>query len=268
MDATFTFLGTGTSTGVPMIGCQCATCRSDDPRNQRTRASVLLSLPAGRLLIDTPPELRLQLIRERIPFAHAILFTHYHADHLFGLDDIRLFPHRLGHPVPVYCNEETEEVIRRTFAYAFVTGAESAPAGYVPQVQFHRIDDRPFEVLGRRVQPVPLEHAHFHVYGFRIGKLAYCTDVSRIPERSWPLLAGLDVLILGALRRKPHKAHFSLEEALEAIDRLRPKQAYLTHLSHDLEYEEISRTLPGNVQLAYDGLSFGFSSVGDTGDQA
>lgn len=255
---TFTFLGTGTSVGVPMLGCDCATCNSPDPRNHRYRASALITTPKGRILIDTTPELRLQLLRARVPLVHAVLFTHYHADHLFGLDDVRLFPRSLNGPLPLYCDAETEETIRRTFAYAFVPEAEHLPFGVLPRLSFVRIEDAPFEVLGEVVTPVPLEHAQFRVLGFRIGNLAYCTDVSRIPEQSWPRLQDLEVLILGALRKRKHPAHFSLGEALEVITQLRPKRAYLTHLSHELEHEQTSRELPAGVELAYDGLTLEF----------
>lgn len=255
---TFTFLGTGTSVGVPMLGCSCATCTSLDPRNHRYRTAALITTPRGRILIDTPPELRLQLLRAGAPFVHAVLHTHYHADHLFGLDDVRLFPKALGGPLPLYCNEETEQKIRETFAYAFTPGAERAPLGVLPRLQFMRIDGAPFEVLGERVVPIPLEHSSFHVLGFRFDDVAYCTDVSRIPESSWPLLADLRVFVVDALRFKPHPAHFSLDEALDVIARLRPRQAYLTHLSHELEHEATGRRLPPGVALAHDGLSFNF----------
>lgn len=255
---TLTFLGTGTSVGVPMLGCECSTCNSPDPRNHRYRSSALITTPQGRILIDTTPELRLQLLRARVPFVHAVLFTHYHADHLFGLDDVRLFPKALKMPLPLFCNAETEEKIRQAFAYAFDPGAEGLPYGVVPRLSFVRINDRPFEVLGETVLPVPLEHAQFQVLGFRIGDLAYCTDVSRIPETSLDRLRDLDVLILGALRNKPHPAHFSVSQALEAIALLRPKRAYLTHLSHELDHEATNRNLPPGVELAYDGLTISF----------
>jgi phosphoribosyl 1,2-cyclic phosphate phosphodiesterase len=255
---TFTFLGTGTSVGVPMLGCDCAVCRSPDPRNQRYRCSVLISTPEGNLLIDTTPELRLQLLREHVGLIHAVLYTHYHADHLFGLDDVRPFPKYLGHPLPLYCTAEVEAKIREAFAYAFHHEAVSPAYGYVPNLVFRRITEEPFTVLGERVTPIPLLHARFDVFGFRIGDVAYCTDVNRIPERSWPLLAGLRVLVLDALRPKPHAAHFSLDEALEVIARVKPEQAYLTHMSHDLEHAETNARLPAGVELAYDGLKFQF----------
>jgi phosphoribosyl 1,2-cyclic phosphate phosphodiesterase len=255
---TFTFLGTGTSVGVPMLGCDCDVCRSPDPRNQRYRCSVLIHTPQGRILIDTPPELRLQLLRERVGFVHAILFTHYHADHLFGLDDVRPFARHLGGPVPLYCTRDTEEKIRHAFAYAFTDAALSSPGLFVPKLTFHNIDDAPFSVLGERVLPIPLYHGGFDVLGFRIDDVAYCTDVSGIPETSWPRLEGLRVLVLDGLRPRPHPGHFSVDQALEVIAKLKPQRAYLTHMTHELDHEATNKYLPPGVELAYDGLSFEF----------
>ena len=257
-DRTFTFLGTGTSVGVPMVGCDCSVCTSSDLRNQRYRCAVLIGLPGGNLLIDTPPELRLQLLRAKVKIVHAALFTHFHADHVYGLDDLRPIPRHLGSPVPLYCTHEVERKIRQSFAYAFTPGSESAPMGYLPKLIFRTIDENPFEVLGERVQPISLIHAHFNVFGFRIGDVAYCTDVNKIPQESWKHLESLKVLVLDALRFKPHPGHFSLDEALEVIDRVKPQQAYLTHMSHDLDHAETNRALPKGVELAYDGLSFEF----------
>ena len=252
-------LGSGTSTGVPVIGCECAVCRSDDPHNQRTRSSVLFQFPAGNLLIDTSPEMRLQLVRERVGLVHAIAYTHHHVDHLFGLDDARMFPHKLGGPVPIYCEAEVEETIRRVFHYAFEPRTKSFPSGGVPQIEFERIGPGvPFEILGQTLTPIRLDHGRFKVLGFRVGDLAYCTDVSSIPEESWPFLQGLDVLILDALRVEPHPTHFNLEQALGVIDRLKPRQAYLTHLSHGFDHRATGSTLPPGVALAYDGLAVDF----------
>jgi phosphoribosyl 1,2-cyclic phosphate phosphodiesterase len=255
---TFTFLGTGTSVGVPMLGCSCEVCTSGDPRNHRYRCAVLVGTPEGNLLIDTPPELRLQLLRERVGLVHALLYTHYHADHLFGLDDIRPFPRYLGRPLPVYCTDEVERKIREAFAYAFEPGAERFPPGALPKMDFQRIGREPFSVLGQRVVPIPLLHGGFNVLGFRIGDVAYCTDVNRIPDESLPLLEGLRVLVLDALRPRPHPGHLSLTEALEVIARLGPARAYLTHMGHELEHEATNRRLPAGVELAYDGLKFDF----------
>jgi len=255
---TFTFLGTGTSVGVPMLGCDCAVCRSPNPRNQRYRCAVLIGTPEGNLLIDTPPELRLQLLRERVGLVNAVLFTHYHADHLFGLDDLRPFPRFLGGPMPLYCASDVEAKIREAFSYAFNEEADRVLATALPKLTIRPITSEPFEALGQRVVPIPLLHYHFNVFGFRIDDVAYCTDVNFIPEESWPLLRNLRVLVLDALRPRPHPAHFGLDEALQVIDRVRPAHAYLTHMSHELEHEETSRLLPPGVELAYDGLKFEF----------
>jgi phosphoribosyl 1,2-cyclic phosphate phosphodiesterase len=254
-----TFLGTGTSTGVPMIGCDCQVCTSSDPRNQRTRPSVLLSFPSGNLLIDTTPEMRMQLLRERIRFVHAIAFTHSHADHLFGLDDARLFPRSIGGPVPVYCEPDTEQTIRRVFSYAFRPGTENWPAGFVPKLNFVSIEPGvAFDVLGQQVVPIRLEHGPFPVLGFRVGSLAYCTDVNKVPDASRRHLEGLDVLVLDALRHEPHPTHLSLSEALALIESLKPGQTYLTHLSHSFDHGPTQASLPPRVALAYDGLQVAF----------
>ena len=241
-----------------MIGCDCPVCTSDDPKNNRTRASVLLQVPGGNILIDTGPEMRIQLVREKIPVAHAVLFTHYHADHIYGLDDVRLFPLILNGPLPVYCTAEVERVIRQSFQYIFGREAESLPAGVLPKIVFERIDSNPFDVLGERVTPIPLIHGRFDVFGFRIGDLAYCTDANAIPETSWPLLVGLDTLILDCLRpAKEHPSHFALEGALGVIERVKPKRAYLTHLSHQMD-ASAPPPMPEHVRLAYDGQRIEF----------
>ena len=255
---TFTFLGTGTSVGVPMIGCQCAVCCSTDPKNQRYRSSVMLRVPHGNILIDTGPELRLQLLREKIAVINAVLYTHYHADHLFGLDDLRPVARHLGHSVPLFCTGEVEGKIRTAFAYAFAADADAMAAGYLPKLRFERITTEPFRVLGEQITPIPLVHAHFDVLGFRIGNVAYCTDVNVIPRTSWPALEGLDVLVLDALRYKPHPGHLSLDEAVDIIHQFAPRHAYLTHLSHDFDHAEVNAKLPPNIRLAHDGLSFPF----------
>lgn len=253
------FLGSGTSTGVPVFGCDCHVCTSEDRRNQRTRPSVLLELPDGNLLIDTTPEMRIQLIRERVRKVHAIAYTHNHADHLFGLDDARLFPKYIGGPVPIYCEAETEESIRRVFHYAFHDRTASLPPGHVPKLRFERISPGiSFPALGQTILPLRLEHGRFSVLGFRVGDLAYCTDVSRIPDETWPMLEGLDTLILDALRYEPHPTHFSLQEALAVVDRLRPRRTFLTHLSHSFDHGPTESALPPKVALAYDGLTLDF----------
>jgi len=203
--------------------------------------------------------MRIQLLRERIGRVHSILYTHYHADHLFGLDDARTFPRAIGGPVPLYCEESTEKAIRQAFAYAFHETAHVVPMGGLPRLRFERITPGAgFEVLGQRVMPIRLEHGRFHVLGFRFGDLAYCTDVAHIPEESWRLLEGLDTLILDALRFKPHPTHFNIEEALAVVERLKPRRTFFTHLSHDLEHARVEADLPPGVRLAYDGLTLDF----------
>lgn len=248
------FLGTGTSVGVPMIGCGCAVCQGGHPRNQRTRCGLALGLPEGLLLVDTPPDLRTQLLRERIGAAHAVLYTHEHADHLFGLDDLRLFPFYVGHAIPLYCEETVERRIRKSYDYAF-TDIAHTHAGATPQLRFQSITTAAFSLLGQRVQPVRLEHGpRFSVLGFRFGNVAYCTDVSGVPPESKAHLQGLDVLILGALRERPHPTHFSLGEAIELAGELKPRRTLFTHISHELDHETTTARLPAGMELAYDGL--------------
>lgn len=237
-----------------MIGCGCETCTSPDPRNNRTRCAVALGLPKGNLLIDTPPELRIQLVREGIGLVHAVLFTHAHADHLFGLDDLRIFPRYLDAELPIYCEPYVERQIRRAFDYAFDPVVQEFPAGGVPKLAFQTIDSEPFELLGARVVPVRLMHGRYVTLGFRFGDVAYCTDVKEIPPESMARLEGLDVLILDCLRPQPHVAHLCVDEALAVIQRLAPRRTLLTHATHNLEHEATNRALPDGVELAYDGL--------------
>ncbi len=249
------FLGTGTSVGVPAIGCGCAVCTSDDPRNRRTRCGVALGLPEGNLLIDTPPDLREQLLREQIGIVHSVLYTHEHADHIFGLDDLRLMQFYLKGPVPLYCEPLVEARIRKSFDYAFEQ-RKGLHAGAVPQLEPRTIGLEPFDVLGARIVPMRLEHGpRFPVLGFRFGKIAYCTDTNGIPPESREKLRDLDVLVLDCLRREPHTTHFGLEEALAVVEDLAPQRTLLTHVSHDFDYETLSAELPAGVELAYDGLS-------------
>jgi len=219
------------------------------------RCGLALGLPEGNLLIDTPPDLRSQLLREQIGIVHAVLYTHEHADHIFGLDDLRMMQFYLGGPVPLYCEPSVEARIRKSFDYAFEL-REGLHAGAVPQLEPRTIGLEPFEVLGARVVPVRLEHGpRFEVLGFRFGNVAYCTDTNAIPPESREKLRGLDVLILDCLRREPHATHFGLAEALAVVADLAPKRTLLTHISHEFDDETLNQELPTNVELAYDGLS-------------
>lgn len=250
----FLILGCGTSHGVPMIGCHCDVCESTDPKNSRMRTGALIRTPQGNVLIDTSPELRIQLVRQKIDRVQAVLYTHSHADHLYGLDDLRLFGHYLGKPVTLYCEEIVENQIRRAFGYAFDDSNVNNHPGAVPMLEIQRIGPQPFTVLDVPVTPLRLWHGKLPVLGYRIFNVAFCTDVSSIPDETWPLLEGLDYLFIDALRDKPHATHFSIQQALEVIERVRPRMSYLTHLSHSLDYSKTNARLPPNVELAYDGL--------------
>jgi len=248
------FLGTGTSHGVPMIGCGCPVCTSGDPKDSRSRCSLVLGLPRGNLLVDSPPDLRDQLIREKIGMIDAVVYTHEHADHLFGLDDLRIFPRHLGHDLPVYCTETVERRIRTAFDYAFDPITRTFPAGGVPRLEINRIDRDPFDVLGMKIVPLPLKHGRFNTMGYRFGNIAYCTDTNEIPSSSMALLEDLDVLIIDGLRRKPHPTHFSIDEAIEVAHKLNPRRTLFTHVCHNLGHAETNAWLPSGMEMAYDGM--------------
>lgn len=252
-------LGTGTSVGVPALGCACSVCRSDHPRNQRTRCSAILGLPQGNLLIDTSPDLRTQLLREKIGMVHVVVYTHEHSDHVMGFDDLRLFQFYLGHAVPVYCNSFVDRRLRSAFGYSF-SDQEQTHIGATPDVDIHLIEDSTLEILGATVLPIPLKHGpHFEVLGFRVGNVAYCTDCNVIPAESFELLQGLDTLVLDALRPDPHPTHFNIEGAIEVAQQLNARQTYFTHCSCRVDYAEINPTLPAGIELAYDGLRIDLS---------
>lgn len=248
---TILVLGSGTSVGVPTIGCSCAVCRSPDPRDQRLRPSVLVRYQGRNILIDTTPDLRQQALRAGLRRLDAVLFTHAHADHIMGLDDVRPFNFGRSHPIPIYGSPDTLRAIRRVFEYVFSDGP---PESSIPRLEAHVLDGAPFTLFGLEVTPVPLKHGRAWVYGFRFGPVAYLTDHSEIPEGSLGLLGGLDVLFLDALRRRPHPTHTTLQRALEYVEQLAPRRAFLTHICHDLAHEETERGLPPHVRLAYDGL--------------
>jgi phosphoribosyl 1,2-cyclic phosphate phosphodiesterase len=260
-----TVLGSGTSHGVPMIGCECPVCRSTDPRDTRSRPSILIELSgdagsaresavAGAvrsILVDTSTDLRAQALTHHIRRVDAILFTHSHADHIFGLDDIRRFNVLQQASVPVLADFRTLDDLRRAFAYIFKPLA--GPGGGIPQLTPFRIGG-PFSIGGVEIVPVPVRHGHRLILGFRIGTFAYLTDCNAIPDESWPLLDGVQTVILDALRHKPHPTHFSVSEALAVVERLNPRHTYFTHICHDLAHAATCAALPSGVELAYDGL--------------
>lgn len=255
----FVLLGTGTSIGVPAIGCQCTVCTSDDPRLHRTRASAVIVSEKGTILIDCGPDLRQQCLREKIGRIDAVLMTHQHADHILGMDDLRIFCYRFdGEALPILCEPDVEEAMRRSFWYAFDPQVKRHSKYAIPTVEFRRIDRPRFSVAGMSIEPIPLRHGYLDVLGFRVGNLAYCTDVNEIPAESWPMLEGLDTLILDALRLEPHPTHFSLKESLDVIEKLKPKRAFLTHVSCRLDPVEAAKLMPEHVALAYDGQRISF----------
>lgn len=253
MKARVTVLGSGTSHGVPMIGCSCAVCRSTDPRDRRTRPSIYVDVDHGpKLLVDTSTDLRQQALTHGVSRVDAILFTHSHADHVMGLDDSRPFSQMRKAAIPCYADEMTADSLRRTFYYAF--DPNHAKGGGLPQIELRTIDG-PFAVEGVRVQPIPLMHGARPILGFRFGDFAYLTDTNHVPDHAYPLLDGVQTVILDALRHRPHPTHFTVAEALAVLERLRPAQAYLTHICHDLPHVATNQALPAGVQLAYDGLT-------------
>ncbi len=251
-----TILGSGTSAGVPIIGCGCAVCRSTDPHDARTRPSILIDLGDGRrsryLLVDTSTDLRTQALANDVRRVDAILYTHAHADHVMGLDDIRRFNALQGGPIPCYADPHTLGALQRTFHYVFHPPPQIG--GGIPQLTLVPIEG-PFTVGGVDIVPVPVLHGRLPILGFRIGPFAYVTDASAIPDASWPLLDGVRVLVLNALRDRPHPTHFTLSEALDVVDRVGAERAYFTHICHDLPHEATCARLPAHVRLAYDGLT-------------
>lgn len=246
-----TFLGTGTSQGVPVIGCKCEVCTSADPRDRRLRSSVMVETGGLRLVIDAGPDFRTQMLRENISRLDALLITHGHKDHIGGLDDVRPFNYLMSKPVEVYAAASVHNDIRRDFFYAF---EEDRYPG-IPEFNLHTIDNIPFKIGSLEVIPVEVDHYQLKVLGFRIGGFAYITDASHIPDSEWGKLKDLDILVINALRMEPHISHFSLPEALEVIFKLTPHRAFLTHISHRLGmHASVARTLPQGVWLAYDGL--------------
>jgi phosphoribosyl 1,2-cyclic phosphate phosphodiesterase len=254
-----TVLGSGTSVGVPTIGCDCKVCTSDDTRDKRLRPSVLLRYDGHGVLIDTTPDFRQQALRAKIERLDAILFTHSHADHIMGLDDVRPFNFRQKSVIPIYGSEDTLQAIKTSFRYIFQdnTGAQTA----IPKLTPNILDGETFDLFGLPITPIPVLHGRATIYGYRCGDAAYLTDHSEIPESSLEMLRDLDVLFLDALRYKPHPTHSTVDRSLEYVEMLNPRRAYFTHICHDLQHKRVESLLPPNVRLAYDGLDI---TVGDS----
>jgi phosphoribosyl 1,2-cyclic phosphate phosphodiesterase len=246
-----TFLGTGTSQGIPVVACECAVCKSQYSHDKRLRSSVLIENRTDIFTIDAGPDFRQQMLQHQVKRLDAILITHGHKDHVGGMDDIRSFNYLQKKAMPVFANELAAASIRSEFSYAF--SDDKYPG--VPDFDLRMISDDPFTIGKTHITPIPLMHLHLPVHGFRIGDFAYLTDANKISEESFQLLEGTKTLVINALRIKKHISHFNLEEALEVIQRIKPQQAYLTHISHLMGFEhEVSPLLPQNVAFAYDGL--------------
>jgi len=263
MQATLTFLGSGTSMGVPTLGCDCAVCRSavapdGDPRNRRTRPSIRLAYNDHIVLIDTGPDFHAQAVRENICRVDAVLYTHGHADHVMGFDDLRPLSFCVKGNLPIYADDITASAIERIFAYTFRTEDRYPTSA---RVEIHRIDNTPgagVDIFGATFRRIPVTHGIQQITGYRFGSAAYLTDMSDLPEESVPLLQDLDILILDALRRDPHFSHSHLDKSIAFVEKLKPRRAYFTHMSHDLDHAATEATLPPHIRLAYDGLQLQF----------
>ncbi len=244
-----TFLGTGPSHGVPVIGCNCAVCSSNDPKNNRYRASVLINYRNNNILIDTPPEFRLQMIDNQITEINGVLFTHQHADHVHGFDDLRRFNEIQREPIPCYANSSTLRDLKNMYSYVFRGGD---PDSSSPQVCLQQVEDK-FTLNNIEIQPIPIYHGKSIILGYRIGDFAYLTDCSQIPESSFKFLQDLELLVIGALRYRSHPNHLSVQEALDVLKQIRPQKTLFTHMTHNLDYYELKSQLPSNIEPAYDG---------------
>jgi phosphoribosyl 1,2-cyclic phosphate phosphodiesterase len=252
----FTFLGTGTSFGVPQIGCDCAVCRSADPRDKRTRSGAALEAGGATILIDTPPELRIQLIAAGLSRVDAVIYTHEHADHINGIDDLRTFSVRRRQPLPIYGPAETLDRLRASFNYIFDDAVRPYEGTSKPTLEMHALEPgRPVSVAGVEVLPLAFDHGHLRVFGYRIGSLAYITDVKSIPEAQRASLRGLEVLVINALWWRSHPTHLSIPEAVETAQALGARRTYLTHLTHETGHAALAQQLPEGIMPAFDGLS-------------
>ncbi|MCM2269506.1 MAG: MBL fold metallo-hydrolase [Thermoanaerobaculia bacterium] len=249
MPRRLTMLGSGTSTGIPVVGCRCAVCTSGDPRDRRLRPGLQIELPAGTIVVDTSPDFREQALRFGVERVDAVLYTHAHADHVFGLDDLRVFNFRQRRAIPCFGSPQTMARLRQIFSYVF---EESQEGGGKPKLDLVDVA-APFELLGETVVPIPVWHGEMAVYGYRLGDFALVTDVNRIPEESFALLAGVRTLVLSALRYTPHSTHFNVEEAIAVARRIGARRTLLTHLAHEIEHARPRVALPAGVEFGYDG---------------
>lgn len=256
-----TFLGTGTSFGIPVIGCRCRVCVSEDPRDRRTRHGALLTFDEGRVLVDTPPELRLQLLRHGVDSVSAVWFTHPHADHVHGIDDLRIFTSLTQRDLPAYVPMAYAESLRRRFRYVFDESVDVPEGTTKPEIRMRTYPPgAELEILGRTFRAIRVPHGPLSVFGFRVGGLGYVTDGKRLPREAVRALAGVDVLVLNALWfGNPHPTHFNVEEAVEAARRVGAGRTFLTHLTHEVGHRELRERLPDGIEPAYDGLEVDIS---------
>ena len=254
MKATLTVLGSGTSMGVPTIGCDCAVCHSSDPHDRRTRPSILLEFGGKFVLVDTTPDFREQAIREHIRKIDAVIYTHTHADHILGIDDLRPLSYHRDGKIPLYARPEAAGFLRNMFRYIFDADYKF---GGLARLELNPIDG-PFELFGARVQPIPIVHGETEIFGYRFGSAAYLTDFSVIPSSSMAMLDGLDVLFLDGLRHKPHPTHSTVENSIRIANELKARRVFFTHICHDLPHEETNAVLPPHVRLSYDGMKLEF----------
>jgi len=246
-----TFLGTGTSQGVPVIACECATCLSDDPRDKRLRASLLLETRGVTLLFDAGPDFRQQMLREKVKKLDAIILTHEHKDHIAGMDDVRAFNYKSQDAIDIYCEENVREAVRREYEYVF---SDKKYPG-IPQMRINLIDEKSFRIKDIEIIPLRIRHMDLEILGFRVGDFAYITDASYIPEKTKEKLIGVKYLVVNALRKQKHISHFNLREAIDFIREISPRKAYLTHISHQMGLDEVvEKEMPPGIMLAYDGL--------------
>jgi phosphoribosyl 1,2-cyclic phosphate phosphodiesterase len=248
-----TFLGTGTSQGVPVIACDCYTCKSEDDKDKRLRSSLLIETDSVTVSIDAGPDFRQQMLREHITKLDAIIISHEHKDHISGMDDVRAFNYKSQSAIDIYAEDRVQKVIKKEYSYVF---AEYQYPG-IPKMRLNNIEDYDFKVKDLIITPIRVFHYRLPIYGFRIGNFAYITDANYIPEESKEKLFGVKYLVINALRKETHISHFSLREALNLIQEISPRRAFITHISHQMgRFDEVSKELPANVTLAYDGLSF------------
>lgn len=247
-----TFLGTGTSQGIPVIACRCEVCTSSNPKDNRLRCSVLVEFNGKTIVIDTGPDFRQQMLQNKVARLDAVLFTHEHKDHVAGLDDIRAFNFVMKRNMDIYLTDAVEQAIRREFSYIF---ADTKYPG-IPLINLHRITNHPFEIFNQTILPIEVMHYQMPVLGYRIKDFSYITDAKSISETELEKLTGTKILVINALRKETHVSHFTLNEALELIERIKPQKGYLTHLSHQMgKHEDVMKELPPNVEIAYDGLT-------------